>query len=311
MKLKEAYPGLLLARANRPIEQYMGLLEGMGRSGDWTAEELKEVVTKAESKSLREHLISAGGSTSLSVATRAEVGIPRQADVLAQRYTTMGRAWVALSLQHSEFAFLNNLRIESYEAFSKFTTSEGSGMRGGTEPHIWKLLLEKEREVRVEWFENVAELGISFNEAILRSIGAVAGHSRSDIWQELINRINSNDIHAKKGGSSGKGDRNNQGTKRPANENWQWNQGGKRGEKSDKGNGKMGPKGTKGKDKNKGNIPPMFRGKLTSCVKHKKRICYDFHIGGCFADPCAYCHECCPEPGCRERCSPTHGLWCH
>lgn len=83
-----------------------------------------------------------------------------------------------------------------------------------------------------------------------------------------------------------------------------------KGKTGKKGKGKGG-KAAAATGKGKG-IPAQFQGKSLWC-SHGKRICYDHHISSCqFAQTCAHCHDCCPEPGCTVACGGgSHGVWSH
>lgn len=316
-KLKEDYPGLLLDKQDRPTEHYMGVLEEMARTDEWTGETLKQVVARKEKGYLKRDLLSGENST-LTIGLCNELELPAHVGSLKKRYTTMGIAWVSLSKRHQNLQWMVGLRLETFQAFSAYVMGpEVLGMAKNLGKDTWKLILDAEMDVRCAWHEAVAEKGISLNLAILESIGATADKHRSGIWQRLAN-----ELIASQGG----------GNKRQAQQEWQWgrntldNSDQKGGDKS-KGGGKNKSKkgGKKEYWKNSGKglgdksgqavaptAPKEFHSKLTSCLSHQKRICYDFHLSGCKKGAaCKFCHECCPEPGCRQRCGANHGLWSH
>ena len=308
-KLKEEYPGLLLTRDDRPLEQQMGLLEGMNRTNDWCAEDLTQVVTKKEHKAIRQNLVPGGNNMTVNIALTAEIGVPKQVEVLQRRYTAMGQAWVSFGLKHPETVFLRKLRLESYAAFSAYVTGSVVGIAGRPEQYLWKALLDTELAVRREWFDMVRELNITLDQAILRSIGAVTGFPRSDKWQALENLVVRHEIRSK-GGGKGKGS-GGDAIKRKPEQGWQWG--------TDKGAGKQGAKGKQSKTGTRAagkrsalGLPAAFAGKLTKCFAHGQGICYDLHTGGCSRGAgCSFCHLCCPQPGCKTPVSSSHGLWSH
>ena len=96
----------------------------MTKTGDWTSEELAQVVTKADKNALKNSLVPAGNQINVQVSTCALINAPKYADVLGKRYKTMNIAWVALSLKHPDISLLSNLRLESYQAFSDYVLSK-------------------------------------------------------------------------------------------------------------------------------------------------------------------------------------------
>ena len=306
----------------------MGNLEDMHRRQEWKGETLKKVVCAGNENASKRRPELSGDLRNVCIGLWEELEMPGHAGLLKKRYKTMGLAWVAFSLRHQEVPRLVGLRLETFQAFSDYVTGpEVAGMARQLDKATLDMIMETEQKVRNSWHEVVEATGATLNKAILDSIGANPTHTRSGLWQILLNSMMAK--------GTGKGQLGGgKGTKRKPGQQLQqqsfqqqqqqyqggaWSQrnvaqriGGK-GKSQGKGQGKAKGAGKKGVKKETSNGPQAFAGKLKVCAAHGKGICFDAHLNddGCTKAQCIFCHECCPEPGCRIKCGPEHGLWAH
>lgn len=349
--LKEAQPGLKLTRDTRPTSRYFGLVEGFVRNQDPRAEKLKEVMSQAEGDGYTNRNMQPQGDMNiLTLATEVLGFDPKNGKKYREKIKTMAISWFSASLQFGRVAYLQGLRVESFDLFADYVLGEHAGgavNKQGARP-AWEDILKTEQAVRSQWWDLV-EGGKTLNEAILETIGEGDMRQASGLWQSmLINKLalgtgggkdrkrSYDTMGANGGGADGASSygrtpwKGGKGTKdgwhggagkdnwwHGGKDSWQW--GGKDGGKGDSGKGGYyGNGGGKGRGKDgkgrKGGPPAVFAGKLLWCTAHGAKICFDHHTlrGGCRNSSCQMCHDCCPQPGCTVKCTDgNHGAWSH
>lgn len=330
--LKDMYPGRHFTREVIPHPDYLNRIENMVKIADARAEQLKQVMADHAADNPKTGFTMTGTNT-FSFVGAVSGKEPLNRDQLKSVYKTMGAAWVATALAYPNFDGLVGLRLETFDDFAEFILGPrvaDLGSASGGRPK-WEDILACEAAIRRSWFEQMADTGKRLNDVILQSIGRgaadpgrVSGLVESHINIPLVmgalgqgkgqKRPWSKAFSDKGGKANTKGGKNTWNFK--PNKGGKWDGKGSKNTWNTKGtkNSWKGGKANDGKNQTS-SIPPLFKGKLTVCKAHGKPICFQQHTSmqGCpRGAACAFCHICCPEPGCPINCSDGHhGLWCH